>query len=259
MPDPGAGSDPAADGVRGAAGRAVAEAAALTLAWHVVLVAAAYGLPPLSPSWFPDLGATVVNLAAAVVPVAVVVRRGWGDRPWLRTAWPRRPLLLVPVLAVALSYAAPGIEGGAGVLLSSAVLFLVLGASEELQSRGVVQEVLAPLRPRPRVLCVGVLFGLGHVLSAVAFGRPVDDTVAQVVSTTAFGAGFAALRLHTVALWPLALLHGLDDWCQVNSPGAAPWWWQLAVAVGYAAAAWELTRPHALAAPPDRRWPRMSR
>jgi uncharacterized protein len=245
-------------GGSGTVGRALAEAAALSLAWHVVLVAATYGLPPLTPSWSPDLGATVVNLVAALVPVAVVLRRGWTSRPWLRLRRPRRPLLLVPVLAVALSYGVPGIAGRPEVLLSSAALFLAVGVSEELLSRGVVQEVLAPLSPRARVVWVGVLFGLGHVLSAVAFGRAVDDTVAQVVSTTAFGAGFAALRLHTGVLWPLVLLHGLDDWVQVNSPGAAPWPWQLAVAVGYATAAWWLTRPAALAALPDRGWPRMT-
>ncbi|WP_257231706.1 hypothetical protein [Streptomyces sp. Rer75] len=34
----------------------------LTLAWHVVLVLfAEVILPPLAPSWFPDLGAAVVN------------------------------------------------------------------------------------------------------------------------------------------------------------------------------------------------------
>ena len=229
--------------------RALAQAAAVTLVWHAVLFAAAFGLPPLAPAWFPGLGATVVNALAALVPVAVVVRRGWGRRPWLRTLRPRRPLLLLPVLLVALSYALPGIRGSAVDLASSAVLFLVLGVSEELLSRGVVQELLAPLRPGARVLWVGLLFGLGHALSGAVFGRPWDDTLTQVVSTAAFGAGFAALRLHVVALWPLAALHGLDDWCQVGSPGAAPWPWQLAVAVGYAAAAWALTRGPALPAP----------
>ncbi len=96
------------------------------------------------------------------------------------------------------------------------------------------------------MLWVGVLFGFGHDLSAVAFGRPVDDTVVQVVAVTAFGAAFAALRLHTGVLWRLVLLHALYDWMQVNSPGAAPFAWQLAVAVGFAVAAWALTRPAAL-------------
>jgi hypothetical protein len=203
----------------------------------------------MSPSWFPDLGATVVNLVALLVPLAFLAYRGWWSRRWLRLAAPARPLLLLPVLLVALSYGIPGLEGSATALVSSAVLFLTVGLSEEVLSRGVVQDVLAPLPPRARVVWVGVLFGFGHVLSAIAFARPVDDTVVQVVSVTAFGAAFAALRLHNGVLWPLVLLHGLDDWMQVNSPGAAPFAWQVLVALGFVVAAWALTRPAALPEP----------
>jgi membrane protease YdiL (CAAX protease family) len=108
-----------------------------------------------------------------------------------------------------------------------------LGLSEELLSRGAVLGLLAGLPPVPRVLWVGALFGLGHVLSAVWFGRPVDDTVVQVVSAAAFGVGYAALRLRVDAIWPLMALHGLDDWCQVNSPGAMPFALQVLVAAGW--------------------------
>jgi hypothetical protein len=87
------------------------------------------------------------------------------------------------------------------------------------------------------------------VLSAAVFGRPLDDTIAQVISATAFGTAFAALRLHIGVVWPLALLHGLGNWTQVNSPGAAPWQWQLAVALGFWAGAWALTRPSVPPAP----------
>jgi hypothetical protein len=228
---------------RSAGRQSLVLATLITIAWHAVLFASAFGLPPMSPSWFPDLGATVVNLLALLVPLAVIAWQGWWGRRFVRPGVPSRPLLLVPLLLVSLSYGLQGIEGSARILLSSAVLFLALGLSEEMLSRGVVQEVLAPLTPRVRVLWVGLLFGLGHVLSAVAFGRPLDDTVVQVVSATAFGAGFAAVRLHIGVVWPLALLHGLDDWMQVNSPGAAPWVWQLVVAIGYGLAAWALTRP----------------
>jgi hypothetical protein len=50
---------------------------------------------------------------------------------------------------------------------------------------------------------------------------------------TAFGYGYAAVRLHIVSIWPLALLHALDDFLQLNSPDALPWPFQLLVAAGF--------------------------
>jgi hypothetical protein len=37
----------------------------------------ASGLPRLSPSWFPDIRSTLVNLGALLVPLAVVAAFGW--------------------------------------------------------------------------------------------------------------------------------------------------------------------------------------
>lgn len=211
--------------------RAVLVAAAVTVAWHGVLFAAAERLPPLGTDAWPDTGATVVNLLAALVPVAVLVRYGWWRASWLRRPRPLQAALLVPAVVFSLLPLAQGLEGTTTALLSSALLFLCLGFSEELLSRGVVQELLGGLAPVARVLVVGLLFGLGHVLSAMWFGRPVGDSVFQVISAATFGVGYAALRLRTDAIWPLMLLHGLGDWTQINSPGAVPWPLQLLEAV----------------------------
>jgi hypothetical protein len=89
---------------------------------------------------------------------------------------------------------------------------------------------------------VGVLFGLGHALSALWFNRPWDDSLVQVISTTAFGFGYAALRWHLATIWPLAFLHAMDDFFQLRSPGGAPLWWQAAVAVFFVAYGWWLLR-----------------
>jgi hypothetical protein len=215
------------------AGRLLLTAVGLELAWHAVLFTADRGLPPLGTDAFPDLGATVVNIVAMLVPLAVIAWRGWWREPWLRTIVPRRPVVLVPALALALLPLIGGLDGSPSVLLSSAILFLALGCSEELLSRGTVQALLEPLAPVRRVLWVGVLFGIGHVLSALWFGRPLDDGAAQVISATTFGVGYAGMRMHTVSIWPLAVLHGLDDWTSVNSPGALPWGVQLAVAIAW--------------------------
>jgi uncharacterized protein len=229
--------------------RPLAAAVALELAWHAVLFLTDGVLPPLGTDAWPDLGATVVNAVAVLVPLAVIARQGWWREPWLRRLRPRRARLLAPALAVALLPLAAGLEGGTGALVSSAGLFLVLGTSEELLSRGVVQRTLQALPPVPRAAWVGLLFGLGHVLSAVWFGRPLDDSVSQVISATAFGIGYAGLRMHVVAVWPLAVLHGLDDWTSVNSPGALPWPVQLAIAAGWVAYGLRLARAKTALAP----------
>ncbi len=223
-------------------------AAALTLLWHLLLFAAAFGLPLLGVRLPGGAWPAVVSLVAALVPVVVLLRTR-GRTPWLRRVLPRRPVLLLPVVLVSASYLAPGIEGSGPALAATAAVMPAVALSEELLSRGVVQDALAPLGAGRQVLWVGLLFGLGHALSGAVFGRPLDDTLAQVVSTAAFGAGFAALRLHIGTIWPLVVLHAAYNWCQVASPGAAPWPWQLAVAVGFAAGAWALTRTRALAGP----------
>ena len=201
---------------------AVAAGVAVTLAWHAALFATDAALPPLATRPWPDLGATVVNVAALAVPLGVIAAHGWWDEAWLRRVLPARPHLLLPALAAALLPLSGGLRGAAAVLLSSAGLYLALGMSEELTSRGVVQRLLGRLPPVPRALWVGLLFGLGHGLSAAWFGRPVHDAATQIVSATTFGVGYAALRMHIGTIWPLALLHGLDDWTAVNSPRALP-------------------------------------
>ena len=52
------------------------------------------------------------------------------------------------------------------------------------------------------------------------------------------------LRIGTI--WPLAFLHGLENFCNTRSPGDAPWWWYLSQAIFFVLyAAWLLRRFHA--------------
>ena len=60
-----------------ALGRPAAFGIALTVIWWALLFLFATGLPHLSPSWFLDLGSTLVNLGALLVPLAVVAAFGW--------------------------------------------------------------------------------------------------------------------------------------------------------------------------------------
>ncbi|WP_063728699.1 CPBP family intramembrane glutamic endopeptidase [Streptomyces sp. RTd22] len=217
----------------------------LTLAWHVVLVLfAKVILPPLAPSWFPDLGATVVNAVCFAGVWCVLWRWGWLRASGVATPGRvRRWWLGVPMLLVACSYAVGGLDGSAGVIVGSLVSLLWVGINEEAHSRGLVQQALGPLGAMRAAVAVGVLFGVGHVQNYLFFGAPLDDTLWQMLSAGLFGFACAGLRLAIGSVWPLVLVHGLDDFFQIRSPGSAPDWWEASVYVFYVAfGVWLLRR-----------------
>src|SRR3712207_1419518 len=120
--------------------RPVAFGIALIIIWWAIMLLFATGLPRLSPPWFPDLGSTLVNLGALLVPLAVAAAFCWWRQVGLALRRPDRSWwTLLPLLAFALSFAAGGLSGSPAQFLSSAILFLTLGLNEELLYRGVIQ------------------------------------------------------------------------------------------------------------------------
>lgn len=211
----------------------------VTLLWHAVLIAVAEGLPPLAPAWFPALGASIVNLVcAAVVAFLLYAWRMRGDVTGRGTRW----YLALPLLAVALSYGLAGIAGTPAVLIGSAISLALVGINEELYSRGLSLEIARPLGPRKAAVLVALTFGLGHIQNYLLFGKDLDDTLFQLLSAGLYGFCLAGARLRMNTVWPLAFVHGLDDWMQINSPGKAPDWWQVAVLVFLAVYGFLLTR-----------------
>ncbi|MER6531514.1 CPBP family intramembrane glutamic endopeptidase [Streptomyces sp. NPDC001508] len=208
----------------------------LTVAWHaVLLLTAKVVLPPLAPAWFPELGATVVNMVCCAGVVFVVWRWGWlrgsGTATWGRV---RRWWLAAPLLAIACSYAVAGLSGGTTVVVGGLFSLLWVGVNEEIYSRGLVQQTLTPLGPARAALWVGLLFGCGHLQNHLFFDAPLDSTLWQMLSAGLFGFTCAALRYAIGSVWPMVVVHGLDDFFQIRSPGAAPDWWQVSVYVFHA-------------------------
>jgi hypothetical protein len=212
--------------------RSLSAAVAVMLAWHAALFAASEAFN----GW-------QSNLIAASVPLAIVVARGWWREAAVAPLAPQRSWwVLLPVLVLTSVYAVDPVVGSATDWRQTATLVLCVGISEELYARGVMQYLLEPLGRARAVLWTGVLFGLGHALSAAWFGRAFDDTVVQVIETMAFGACFAALRFQIATLWPLALLHALDDLLQLRTAGALAFNVQVTITLLFAIYAWWLVR-----------------
>jgi uncharacterized protein len=227
-----------------ALGRPVAFGIVLIILWWALLLLFGFGLPQFSPSWFPDLRATLVNLGALLVPLSVVVAFSWWRQAGLALPRPDRSWWTpLPLLAFALSFAAGGLSGSPVQFFSSAILFLALGLNEELLYRGVIQHATNTLGAARSVVWVALLFGLQHVGTGIFFGHSPYDTGAMVISATSSGAAYAAVRLRIGTIWPLAFLHGLENFCNTRSLGDAPWWWYLSEAIFYVLyAAWLLRR-----------------
>ena len=214
-----------------------------TLGWHVALFVVEELLPPLAPDWFPDLGAAVVNLVLAALTLLVIGGLGWWREAALAWRWPDRSWwLLLPLLAEGLVHLGGGLAGTGVELTSAALTMLTVGLAEESLSRGLVQGLLQPLGPAAGAVWVGVLFGLGHALSGLWFGRPLDEVAYQVVDTACFGFCLAAVRWHVATIWPLVFLHALVDFTSINSPGSLPDVVDLAIMVLLVAYGWWLLR-----------------
>ena len=152
---------------------------------------------------------------------------------------------MLPLLFFALSFAAGGLSGSSAQFFGSAVLFLALGLNEELLFRGVIQHATNTLGAVRSVAWVGLLFGLQHAGRGIFFGRSLYEAGSMVVSSSASGAAYAAVRLRIGTIWPLAFLHGLENFCNTRNPKDAPWWYLSEAVFFVLYAAWLVRRSRA--------------
>src|SRR4051812_7537174 len=94
-----------------------------------------------------------------------------------------------------------------------------------------VQQVLTPLGPMRAAVAVGFLFGVGHLQNHLFLDAPLDDTLCQMLSAALFGFACAGLRFAIGSVWPMVVVHGLDDFFQIRSRVTAPDWWPVSVYV----------------------------
>ncbi len=98
------------------------------------------------------------------------------------------------------------------------VLYMfAIGLAEELTFRGVIQNVLADALGRTTrrgvwrtVGLSGAVFGLAH-LGNVLSGVSLPGAVMQTLAAAAIGVYLGAVYVRCGNIWPLVLLHGLND------------------------------------------------
>lgn len=171
----------------------------------------AFGTPPGAGY------ATASKIALCALMVVLLSRLGWWRRagflslPGRRDLpWIAAPSLLLVGALVAVIVAGPAPMEPASVLAFAAVAFGT-GLSEEGLFRGVLLESLRPRGVALSVVGTTAVFSTIHLAGLFA-GATIEATVTQVLlGGIPIGLAFAALRLSTRSIWPLVVLHALNN------------------------------------------------
>lgn len=170
--------------------------------------AAAKALLPATPQ-LPDFLAMCAGIAGLIVLLTAL---GWWklvgfNRP---AAWRSLHLLWLPAVAfIALPFLRGVGQIDTGNLAFLAIGYALTGFYEEALFRGLLLRVLGPLGVRRAILLSALLFGAAHLVN-VLFRNPFI-VFAQAVGAATEGVGLAALRVRINTLWPLIVLHALED------------------------------------------------
>jgi len=219
--------------------------ATVGLVWHALLFGFDALLPGLALTWFVDLGALVVNLLAAAAMVYVLWHWGWLRASGVTTLGRvDRWWIVLPFLAATGYTLSGGLNGTATELIGSLVMLVLgVGLSEEIYSRALSLQIANRLAPLIACAWVGLVFGAGHFLSALYFGRDLEGAAWQVLFAGLSGFVLCAVRIAIHTIWPLVLVHGFDDWAILNSPTEPADWWLVSTGLASIAyAVWLLRR-----------------
>ena len=134
----------------------------------------------------------------------------------------KRMLYFVPLLLIAFSPFAAGINlnGGAAFILANFFLTLGIGMAEEIFFRGIICGLWLKHGTIKAMIISSVLFGFSHLLN-IAGGAEVGETVLQICFALVYGMVFALIFAESGSLLPCVLLHALHDFCSFISGEAS--------------------------------------
>jgi hypothetical protein len=125
-------------------------------------------------------------------------------------AWLAPPALLVLAALVAVVVAGP-VAMEPTLVLAFAIVALGTGFSEEALFRGVLLESLRPWGAVWAIMGTTLAFAAIH-LAGLMGGATLEATLVQVLlGGLPFGLAFAGLRLATRSIWPLVVIHAVNN------------------------------------------------
>ena len=135
----------------------------------------------------------------------------------------KRMLYFSPLLLIAFTPFAAGINfnGGAALILANLFLTLGIGMAEEIFFRGIICGLWLGRGVGKAMIISSVLFGLCHILN-IAGGAELGETLLQICFALVYGMVFALIFAESGSLLPCVLLHALHDFCSfISGEGSA--------------------------------------
>jgi membrane protease YdiL (CAAX protease family) len=168
---------------------------------------------------FPELPVRVVAaLVTTVVPLYFIWRIGWWEDAGFVSTTRNAYALTVPLI---LMFFALVLRGTVDIAPQRVNLLLVAvlltGISEEAIFRGLFMRAFLPRGKWQALLIPAVLFGAAHLVQSLGGLMTLEDNLLQITEAVTFGLLYGAVRLRINNLWPLIIIHALEDLFFVTS------------------------------------------
>jgi membrane protease YdiL (CAAX protease family) len=157
-----------------------------------------------------------------VVSLVLLARMRWWKEVGFRPLRGYRLLWLpaLPLIGTLFQFFSGGGELVRGtVLLSILVLTALNGFAEEVFYRGLMLRALVPKGRWRALVITSLIFAFTHSLNMLT-GWSTERVLWQLSYSFAFGFGWAAFALHTGTIWPLILIHFLNNFFSLAGSGS---------------------------------------
>ena len=171
---------------------------------------------------FSSAGSVFFTLGAGLLVGAVILLVFLASVRWIRPVFSKQPIrgrwwmwIFVVLAVIPIFLRLAGIDYGsygASVVITTLLVGLIIGFTEELLYRGIVVRILREAGHGEGSVAVisSALFGLSHSLNA-AGGQPILTVALTVVFAFGFGmVMYMVMRATGNIIWPM-IVHGLTD------------------------------------------------